>query len=672
MERKNMAKNKKNKAPAQKRELSNVGGLDALKNMDVSALPEGENTAPEPMYEHAPAVTTTFSPPHPAPKYTNGNETFINPYTFVPIPETEPDRKKAERGNRTGVIECSLEIKSPTFIPNTSKAFFATCEDRSAEHKSYEFYSYDDLSGAGGRPATSNPPANPVIPGSEIRGMIRNIYEQLTNSCFLVVDESNLPYKRTPQPKKAGILDKETKTLYAAERVMLNYRHTTFGQHINRTDYHTGDTVYISKTANTYRSSRGFDTRLYGVEQISRITFQGAIPGYVLIGEDFLRKHHDSVMIMKTPIQSWRLATHDPDAVKRLGQVLDRYDGYSDYEQAFKSPASAVRYLPVFYEQVGNTFYMSPAQMTKEIFANTVEKLLNTPENHKHGKCDGKDDKFCPACRLFGNIGEKHQVRGRVRFTDTYANKNVTFRDWYTLPILGTPHLSATEFYLIAPAAINVSEDGTDGTWNYDYYTKYQWNNPQYTPYTPRLAGRKVYWHGKFNPQSAVKTKMNQTVRPLTHGKFSFKVYFEDLTDVELSDLMFCLTLNGEGEHKIGRGKPVGMGDVKVTVENMEYREYAYSETDGFAVKSVPESDISRFKTDKTDSKRNILIYTKPLPDGEKQRVMYPTVTNPRTANTDNAGSGTYEWFGQNRGKVQNPKIDQILPRIDDNKTLRK
>ena len=92
------------------------------------------------------------------------NEFFINPYTFVPIQAKNPDRHKVETGDKTGVIECVLETKSPVFIPNTTKKY----ETETKEHYKYEFYSYDDLS----ETTKNTAPKKPVIPGSEIRGVI--------------------------------------------------------------------------------------------------------------------------------------------------------------------------------------------------------------------------------------------------------------------------------------------------------------------------------------------------------------------------------------------------------------------------------------------------------------------------------------------------------------------
>ena len=38
----------------------------------------------------------------------------------------------------------------------------------------------------------------PVIPGSEMRGVVRNVYETLTDSCMGLLNEATYPVKRSP------------------------------------------------------------------------------------------------------------------------------------------------------------------------------------------------------------------------------------------------------------------------------------------------------------------------------------------------------------------------------------------------------------------------------------------------------------------------------------------
>ena len=107
------------------------------------------------------------------------NAGYVNPYGFVSLAEEEPERKEiAEWQNKeelyTGKIVYHLETVSPLFIPDTSKQ---DTKDKE-EHQEYEFFSYGD--------------GIPVIPGSEVRGMVRSLYETLTNSCISFINENEV------------------------------------------------------------------------------------------------------------------------------------------------------------------------------------------------------------------------------------------------------------------------------------------------------------------------------------------------------------------------------------------------------------------------------------------------------------------------------------------------
>src|SRR5699024_1488928 len=127
-------------------------------------------------------------------------ERFINPYNFISLSDAAPQRQDEEKGKRfTGCIKDTLKTKSPVFIPNTSssKAFAYTPDendDPKGEHQLYDFFSYNIL-----EPDQRYDEMwfEPVVPGSEVRGMIRSIYETLTNSCLSVSDGERVISKRT-------------------------------------------------------------------------------------------------------------------------------------------------------------------------------------------------------------------------------------------------------------------------------------------------------------------------------------------------------------------------------------------------------------------------------------------------------------------------------------------
>lgn len=123
---------------------------------------------------------------------------FVNPYNFISFPDKKA-KKYDDKDEHTGVIEYTVTTKSPIFIPNSSTdKFFEESENHKdrKDHKSYDFFSYTDLSGK--EKEERNKYREPVIPGSEMRGVVRSVYEALTDSCMGVLNEDEYPVKRSP------------------------------------------------------------------------------------------------------------------------------------------------------------------------------------------------------------------------------------------------------------------------------------------------------------------------------------------------------------------------------------------------------------------------------------------------------------------------------------------
>ena len=124
-------------------------------------------------------------------------EKFVNPYNFIKFP-AEKAQAYTEEDRHTGVIEYSITTKTPLFIPNSSseKAFKATDNAQEQEHKSYDFFSYTELNEEERYDGNYHVP---VIPGSEMRGVVRNVYETLTDSCMGLLNEEAYPIKRSAE-----------------------------------------------------------------------------------------------------------------------------------------------------------------------------------------------------------------------------------------------------------------------------------------------------------------------------------------------------------------------------------------------------------------------------------------------------------------------------------------
>lgn len=100
-------------------------------------------------------------------------ELKINPYNFVPLPRANPERG-AYRGlhrvgddGLSGVLVCELEVLTPLFTADHQGAKPAGGED---SRKIFPFL--------------RNAAGTPILQGTSIKGMVRSVYEALTNSCL--------------------------------------------------------------------------------------------------------------------------------------------------------------------------------------------------------------------------------------------------------------------------------------------------------------------------------------------------------------------------------------------------------------------------------------------------------------------------------------------------------
>ena len=127
----------------------------------------------------------------------SNNKYFINPYTFVEGEETKKYENLLEKGANTGVFTCRIYPKTPILIPDPfDKEVFRESistsdsgEERKTEHYSYKFLHIGDEKNI-----------KPIIPGSSIRGPLRNMYETLTDSCYTTARPDQYI---TARPKKA-------------------------------------------------------------------------------------------------------------------------------------------------------------------------------------------------------------------------------------------------------------------------------------------------------------------------------------------------------------------------------------------------------------------------------------------------------------------------------------
>ena len=119
----------------------------------------------------------------------NKNKVFVNPYNFIDVDWNNTARAdvKENEGNLTGVIKCKLTSVSPLAIPGDIIKRIPLGDDE--YHYEYEFM--------------KSPAGKYMIPGSSIRGVIRSVYEAVTNSCFVTAND-NTTFTQRAQMRENG------------------------------------------------------------------------------------------------------------------------------------------------------------------------------------------------------------------------------------------------------------------------------------------------------------------------------------------------------------------------------------------------------------------------------------------------------------------------------------
>ncbi len=547
----------------------------------------------------------------------------VAPYNFVPLPrkmvEAQPpldhDRYYPEPMGVTGWIECDLETCSPTYVRGmlTEKQleeFGQAGPDKLNEAQKRamaDFFSVEkDV---------------PLIPGSSLRGMIRQIMEVVGHGRMRYVsptptftyravaaqsdDPLRDPYREVVGPfarnVRAGFLQKRgdewwikpaklPSSLGLAERSAFlkikerNIPAKTIPRlyRLNSPDYRP---LYhpVSFEVEDRRGKRGKYT---AVTRIGSREDNHRHQGFLVCSGNMMetgsktnRKNHALIL---TADERARAIKIDPRAID------DYRNGLTPFQEELEAWGSkgwgCLKHgAPIFYVPEGNTVrYFGhspnfriparldvpgesraanprdfvPAHLRESDKPDLVDAVFGWVEERENGKI----------------IGLKGQRAGRVFFGDARfvaANNGIWLKDEPITPhVLSGPKPTTFQHYLV--------QDGKAGQNGHHPDNKVGLAHYGTPPDETQIRGYKMYWHKGDKPDLEASSVERQhpkqltQIRPVQTGvKFHFKVRFENLRPEELGLLWWVLALPGEPNkkycHKLGMGKPLGMGSVSIT-----------------------------------------------------------------------------------------------------------
>lgn len=652
----------------------------------------------------------------------------INPYNFVPIGQ-KCIKAPYQSGSLTGKIHCTLTPKSDFFIPNTSNDMCKWEYNKNPKHKVEEFFSYDNLP-ENHEINSNNFPDKPVIPGSELRGMVRSMYETFTDSCLSAFENEKQLSSRTSENKSPGLLvfHNGEWSLFKAIAYKLNFddKADKLGYIFKRTEnqifdsygnkYDTFSKVRFDSVIVKKKNKRDQDIK---VDTVKNFGYNGSKIGYLIIGERLefnngkrLKKADN---IIYNPVVTELLSNgfdyekakqavekiNGPDfkqyekehlskeivkkAVNNYNEIIrNYYNNYVVNKNAVKDSSKLKFYrnsiieeledtvFPVWYRYVDSEhLYISPSCIGRNIYMNKLKDFIGN-----YLPCTCKNE-VCEACSIFGFVGGNNNgdvLASSLRFSDAKfkGEKNPVYQKITTIKELSSPKISSMEMYthLI---------DGIDADfWTYDFSLK----NSKYRVINPGdivLNGRKFYFHDlddniskyKAKPyKGIIQNERNSTIRPLrgiSVNKFEFDVYFEKITNDQLKKLLVVLSMRGNKSkyaYKLGMGKPIGLGSVKIEVNDVYIREIN-NETLESSLVLRTQDYIEYFTTDKMSEFRvygdekvmdaiNALTSMTFVKSSGK-------ISYPRSEDKYGNEAAGYQWFMNNRGNPTFPKYDQKL-----------
>jgi CRISPR/Cas system CSM-associated protein Csm3 (group 7 of RAMP superfamily) len=163
----------------------------------------------------------------------------------------------------------------------------------------------------------------------------------------------------------------------------------------------------------------------------------------------------------------------------------------------------------------------------------------------KFRQCN-KHKELCIACRIFGMMGRGSKAEvflGKINISDALSVHVVTHGPEYTLALMN-PKPHHTSFYL--------------------------------DPTMEHIAGRKYYFHHVQPTFSHGPQTYSQRIHPLgAETRFKFHVDFTNLETEEFAALLLALRLEPAMRHKIGYGKPMGLGSVHFEPTKLMLVDYA-------------------------------------------------------------------------------------------------
>lgn len=534
---------------------------------------------------------------------------FINPYTFVPLPDrvrraAPSGHARAAEGALTGYVDVEYEFKTSLMLPGDWSPAGGGQNERASQHIE--------------------------VPGSTVRGSVRSLYEVLTDSCLHVIDPDYLPVHRsglTERRKDRLAIVHETDAVGRVTKVMptsmVIWAKAVALQKRLDTELRSGLRVDLAEGSEEWKEfAKRYEMReekLSTVRQnpegawVIHVAHAGAKSGknaYVALGK--LENKAEEI-----PAKMWEefreLCRHSLDVkAGKLAATAPAWDSpdWPSEKVLFKAKDSKIQKVGLRRKTDGMLAVGDSVWLVRDRNERTIGLKMSYSwrELGKHPIRERLPDasllpcsdpgELCPACRVFGFVEQRTSGSSRESRQNAYGShiRFLKFRSEEPVkvqrilpPPMRSPRASAGAFYLL--------HDNTKGGDLRQLGTpklgepSSRWGGPLDAK-PRRIAGRKFYWHGQEpdetkptprhlrrshypgveNQEAAAEQRWFAPAETRVRGR----VLFENLRPEEVGFLLIALNpqllehavdLENAGElaTHLGGGKGLGYGSAVVS-----------------------------------------------------------------------------------------------------------
>ena len=478
------------------------------------------------------------------------------PYNFVPLNKEVfyPEQKEINhdvpyQDSISGAIDITITAQSPIFIRNHYTEGDEYYTDEKGNRISKEFCSIKLQDGS----------RQYYIPGSSLKGMIRNVMEILSFA-KITVDENNLSKPlsiRDMTNRKellgtaqgCGFLVYENGSYYiedCGKPLTISYHEVKKATGLFPKNISSAKEKYQkinNKTIKINKKNKTMNVRGRTIpKKVAEYNPNSNITGTLVFTGAINNKKNEFVFVKNN--QKIKVSNEIIEDFKKV-YFSDSSNDYYFWKKDFDNKQA----IPIFYSKNNDKITaIGFTQLFKLAYKKTL--LEASKQNIDRDKLDLPE-------RIFGFVSNSDALKGRVIFS--HCKSNIVRFEKEKKEILGTPQPTYYPNY--------IRQDCKNGT-----VSRYKTLMDK----DATIAGYKRYPLHQNIKKSHITNdneKVTTTFKPLDKGTiFKGKIIFHNLQKYELGALLSAITFhnNQDALHNIGMAKALGYGKIKIEIEGID------------------------------------------------------------------------------------------------------